>query len=447
MTRAAAIALALVAAAPALPRPQGAGDGVPRYRFEVGQHLVYEGGEEAALPGSRFGVERRTEILVVSADGAARRLVVQQRHVRYTQRGDEREDMPARVDLLVVDVHPDGRIEGAADAFGIADRMLPRLPADAREAGAGWTYASADVTFRCRAAGGTGGWSFASVPESDLWALQSFSATFDYEIDPRRGLLASMRGRHRHEGRDTRTEREDLIEVRAIDGATLAALAADAERAAAAESAYRRAIALATSADDAAAGGRALAAARADVLESARTAMRSDLFRGHFDRLVAGHDAALARNLARVTENAERIGRPAPDWALLDLDGAPLRLTDLRGRVVVLDFWYRNCGWCIRAADQVEALAARFANHPVTVLGMNVDRELADARAAVDRLGMTYRSVRADRSLAAAYGAAAYPTFAVVDRRGVLRHVRSGYETSLADELGAIVEALLAEPE
>jgi thiol-disulfide isomerase/thioredoxin len=445
MTRraAAAIALALAVTAPALARPGDA----PRYRFEVGQHLIYDGGEEAALPESRFGVERHTEIFVVSANGAARGLVVQQRHVRYTARDGGREDMPARVDLVVVDVQPDGRIEGPADAFGIVDRMLPRLPADAAAARDGWTYESLDVKFRCRGADGAGGWSFTSIPESDLWALQSFSATFEYEMDPQSGLLTAMRGRHRHEGRDTRTEREDLVLVGAIDGAELAALAADADRAATAEAEYRRAIALAMSADDATAGRAALAAARADVLAPARAAMRSDLFRAHLDGLLAGHDAALARSLALLAENAERIGRPAPDWALLDLDGAAQRLADLRGRVVVLDFWYRNCGWCIRATPQIEALAARFADRPVTVLGMNVDRDLADARDAAERVGMTYRSVRADRSLAAAYGVAAYPTFAVIDRRGLLRHVRSGYETALTGELGAIVEALLAEPD
>jgi peroxiredoxin len=70
------------------------------------------------------------------------------------------------------------------------------------------------------------------------------------------------------------------------------------------------------------------------------------------------------------------IGRTAPAILGEDVDGKPFRLGDYRGKVVVLDFWYRGCGWCIKAMPQLNALAGQFEGRPVALLGMNTDNHL-----------------------------------------------------------------------
>ena len=71
----------------------------------------------------------------------------------------------------------------------------------------------------------------------------------------------------------------------------------------------------------------------------------------------------LGRASSSAVRQAERlstfIGKPAPDFELTGVDGKTVVLKDLRGRVVVLDFWYRDCGWCITAMPQVIELARR----------------------------------------------------------------------------------------
>ncbi len=49
----------------------------------------------------------------------------------------------------------------------------------------------------------------------------------------------------------------------------------------------------------------------------------------------------------------EIVGHAAREWELKDLEGRPHALKDYRGKIVVLDFWYRNCIWCVRAMPQV----------------------------------------------------------------------------------------------
>ncbi len=63
-------------------------------------------------------------------------------------------------------------------------------------------------------------------------------------------------------------------------------------------------------------------------------------------------------------ENAERfgklIGKPSEDWKTTISTVHPRSLEDYRGKVVLLDFWYRGCGWCIRAMPQLKQLADEF---------------------------------------------------------------------------------------
>ena len=84
---------------------------------------------------------------------------------------------------------------------------------------------------------------------------------------------------------------------------------------------------------------------------------------------------------------------PAPDVTLTRLDGTPLRLADLRGSVVVFNFW---ASWCVPCRDEMPLLqqyseAAARTGEPTVVVGVGVRTDHdADARALVERLGLTY---------------------------------------------------------
>ena len=150
---------------------------------------------------------------------------------------------------------------------------------------------------------------------------------------------------------------------------------------------------------------------------------------------------------------------PAPDFTLpvltgapnLPAVGAPLRLTDLRGRVVVLNIWASWCDSCRDEAPILESLWRRFGDRGVIVLGVNV-RDIEDRARAFERTyGISFPSVRDGKGdIMARYGATGVPETFIVDRAGrVAAAVRGQLTTGGADNAGGlnrVVLQVLAEP-
>jgi peroxiredoxin len=214
--------------------------------------------------------------------------------------------------------------------------------------------------------------------------------------------------------------------------------AADADRYFAAESAYHGA--LARQGTRAELKG-ALEKAEAD-LKLARASLGRPEFRTREDGLLAAHEQQ-ARALVEEAERRDALlGRPAPEWATTDLDGKAYALKDYRGKVVVLDFWYRSCFWCVRAMPQVKEVAAHFKDKPVVVLGMNTDVKDEDARLVVEKMELTYTTLKAT-GLPENYKVRSFPTLVVIDQEGVVRDVHVGYSPTVRDEVVKSVERLL----
>lgn len=81
-------------------------------------------------------------------------------------------------------------------------------------------------------------------------------------------------------------------------------------------------------------------------------------------------------------EPSTMVGKPAPDFALQDLHGKTVRLSDLRGKAVLLNFWATWCGPCKLESPWLSELQARYAGRGVEVLGISTEGE--DLKAADD---------------------------------------------------------------
>src|SRR5205814_8026697 len=134
----------------------------------------------------------------------------------------------------------------------------------------------------------------------------------------------------------------------------------------------------------------------------------------------AGYSVDQAKRLAGV------LNKPAAEWEAKDLDDHPISAKSLRGKVVVMDFWYRGCGWCMYAMPQVKQLAADFKDKPVAILGMNTDDEVKDAQFVIDAMGLTYPTIKA-KGIPEKYQVQGFPTLIIVDKDGVVRDAHVGY--------------------
>lgn len=142
-------------------------------------------------------------------------------------------------------------------------------------------------------------------------------------------------------------------------------------------------------------------------------------------------------------EEAETLNKKAAEWETTDIDGQKYSLMDYRGKVVVLDFWFRNCEPCIKAMPQMKETVAKFRDKPVAVLGMNTDQLEKDARFVVDKLNLNYPTLRA-KGLPEKYDVHAFPTLVIIDQQGVVRDRHVGYSTNLLLEVSKTINNLLA---
>jgi peroxiredoxin len=131
---------------------------------------------------------------------------------------------------------------------------------------------------------------------------------------------------------------------------------------------------------------------------------------------------------------AETAGDPAPDFTLPDLEGATIRLSDYRGKTVIVDFWATWCPPCVFQVPELNKLrAAHRAQDDLEVIGVAVDVEGAEVVAPwVAEQGVEYTIVLGDEELAQAFGALGFPTLVVVTPDGRLDSMHVGlveYET------------------
>lgn len=119
---------------------------------------------------------------------------------------------------------------------------------------------------------------------------------------------------------------------------------------------------------------------------------------------------------------APLVGHIAPDVALHQLDGKPLTLGDLRGSVVVLNFWYVNCEPCRFEMPALQRVYDARKAHGLVMLGVDTVDDTATIRTFVGQLGVRYPIVQdEDLRTTLRYKVVDTPSTFVIDRHGVIR--------------------------
>ncbi|HEV2293643.1 MAG TPA: redoxin domain-containing protein [Tepidisphaeraceae bacterium] len=119
------------------------------------------------------------------------------------------------------------------------------------------------------------------------------------------------------------------------------------------------------------------------------------------------------------------VGKPAPEIAGIDLDDKPMKLSDYRGRVVLLNFWATWCFPCMKLIPHELELVKTFQEQPFDIVGVNCDSDIPKARAAVTRTKMTWRSFRDQindkPTITKQWKVAGYPCLYLIDHHGTIR--------------------------
>ncbi len=119
------------------------------------------------------------------------------------------------------------------------------------------------------------------------------------------------------------------------------------------------------------------------------------------------------------------IGKPAPDLAGRTLAGDSLRLADLRGKVVLLDFWAAWCEPCRRQMPAIAKLRGQTSARGVVVVGVNDDTELDKARQFVSEHGYDWAHL-VDPEARGKFKIQSIPTLVLIGRDGVIAAIHTG---------------------
>jgi peroxiredoxin len=140
-------------------------------------------------------------------------------------------------------------------------------------------------------------------------------------------------------------------------------------------------------------------------------------------------DGSHAEKKQNKKENSERKYPLAPDFELSDLSGNKVRLSEYRGKVVIIDFWATWCGPCRKGIPDFVELQEEYGTEDFAILGISVDEgESPIVTEFARQYNINYPVLHDTPEVRAAYGGIqAIPTTFVVDRDGYVRQYVQGY--------------------
>ena len=153
----------------------------------------------------------------------------------------------------------------------------------------------------------------------------------------------------------------------------------------------------------------------------------------------------LALGLSPVAMGAANPGAPAPDFTLAARDGGKVSLADLKGQVVMINFWATWCGPCRQEMPLLAQLQTKYEPLGFTMLGVNVEPDSAAAVAWLKGTPVTFPILfDTDSAVAGRFGVEGMPSTVFVDRKGQVRYVHRGYkpgdEAKYADMIRSLVK-------
>ena len=138
---------------------------------------------------------------------------------------------------------------------------------------------------------------------------------------------------------------------------------------------------------------------------------------GNGKRLFGAQEIAAGKSLS----TSPAIGSPAPDFELTNLAGARIRLSELRGTVVLINFWATWCGPCRLEMPAIQERYERY--HPeLAVLAVDFDEPAGEVQKFVDELGLTFEVLLdPGAKVQDLYRVRGYPTTYLLDTEGIVQ--------------------------
>jgi len=136
----------------------------------------------------------------------------------------------------------------------------------------------------------------------------------------------------------------------------------------------------------------------------------------------------------------------APDFTLRGADGRNVRLDELRGQVVLVNFWATWCGPCREEMPRLETLYEKYRKSGFVLLGVNVDDDPNAALSTAAKLKVSFPVLLdTDKKVSKLYDLNTMPSTVVIDRDGKMRFLHRGYRAGTEADYEQQIRGLLKE--
>lgn len=156
-------------------------------------------------------------------------------------------------------------------------------------------------------------------------------------------------------------------------------------------------------------------------------------------------ETTLEAILSSYTISPLKVKTKAPDWILPTPDGDTIKLSDFKGKFVMLDFWYQACFPCIKSLPSLQYLHENFDEKDFVLIGINpYDKDENRLKAFIQQKQIPYLIVMAPNpNILEAYHVQSYPTYYILDPEGYIIYVQEGYDNNQKKKLKKLLSALL----
>jgi peroxiredoxin len=125
------------------------------------------------------------------------------------------------------------------------------------------------------------------------------------------------------------------------------------------------------------------------------------------------------RQMSIPQNSSLQVGQMAPDFNAVDQFGQKISLYELRGKIVLIDFWATWCGPCLEELPNIHKIWERYHNNGLVVIGISLDKEEGKIREFLDEGGFLYSHVwDKDRQISDSYKVVGVPTVFLIDKKG-----------------------------
>ena len=137
---------------------------------------------------------------------------------------------------------------------------------------------------------------------------------------------------------------------------------------------------------------------------------------------------------------------PAPDFTLKSQKGDNLKLSELRGKVILINFWASWCGPCRQEMPILDELYKHYRSLDFTILGVNVEQDSDNAKSLLKDVSVSFPVLfDNENKVSKLYDVKGMPSTVLVDRDGNIRYVHMGYQPGTEAEYQSQIRTLIRE--